>query len=64
MPNTTTDILIFSFPVYFNNIDDATKAVENGEAWGVISVGGNFSENLYEVSVDHEQDIDLYVIFQ
>ena len=45
--------------MYFNNIDDATKAVENGEAWGVISVGGNFSENLYEVSVDYEQDIDL-----
>ena len=35
--------------VYYPNVEEATKAVENGDAWGVISVGGNFSEKLYEV---------------
>ena len=35
--------------VYYSNVEEATKAVENGEAWGVISVGGNFSSSLYEV---------------
>ena len=35
--------------MYYPNVGEATKAVENGEAWGVISVGGNFSEKLYEV---------------
>ena len=35
--------------MYYQNVEEATKAVENGEAWGVISVGGNFSEKLYEV---------------
>ena len=45
---THFEISIFIL-VYYPNVGEATKAVENGEAWGVISVGGNFSEKLYEV---------------
>jgi hypothetical protein len=50
--------------VYFNNIEDATKAVEDGEAWGVISVGGNFSEKIYEVSADPKVNINLNIIYR
>ena len=37
--------------VYYSNVEEATLAVENGEAWGVVSVGGNFSSSLYEVNI-------------
>ena len=46
------DIIVVLFLVYFNTLEEATKAVENGEAWGVISVGSNFSENLHQVNID------------
>ena len=42
-------ILLYSILVYFDTVEDATLAVENGEAWGVIRVGKDFSENLFEV---------------
>nr|AHK05672.1 ATP-binding cassette transporter sub-family H 103004 [Tigriopus japonicus] len=35
-------------PVYYENYEDAHQAVKNGEAWGVISMGQNFSRNLYD----------------
>ena len=46
------DVIVVLFLVYFNTLEEATKAVENGEAWGVISVGSNFSENLHQVNIE------------
>lgn len=35
-------------PVFFNKEEDAVSAVSNGDAWGVIHMGSNFSEALYQ----------------
>ena len=34
--------------VYYPTIDSAVQAVEDGEAWGVISMEKNFTRDLYQ----------------
>ncbi len=35
-------------PVYYRSVAEATRAVEHGEAWGVMAVGENFTVSLKE----------------
>ena len=47
---------------YYPDIESATKAVEIGECWGVLSMDANFTENLYERLFDSLTNEDMRTV--
>lgn len=49
-------------PVYFDNLTSALQSVEDGDTWGVVSMDGNFSVNLYKRLFESIGNTDLTTV--
>jgi hypothetical protein len=49
-------------PVYYPNVESAIQAVEDGEAWGVLAMDQNFTQDLYKRIFDSLTESDLQAI--
>jgi len=49
-------------PVFYPNEKSALKAVEDGDAWGLVSMDHNFTTSLYSRIVDSATTGDLHTV--
>jgi hypothetical protein len=49
-------------PIFYPNETSALKAVEDGHAWGLVSMDHNFTKSLYSRIIDSATSGDIHAV--